>query len=107
MMRLPLATASLVVLLASCTFPSASGKKHLSEEDVKFPQEWHLWKGEHGKTYQDLKEELGKHLVWLGNQEYINQHNRFSHIFGYTLKMNRFGDMVKDELLFHKEEYLQ
>ena len=93
MMNLLLALVSLATVLG-CYLPLASPRKPLSKEDVKFPKEWHMWKGEHSKSYQDLKEELGKHLVWLGNREYINQHNKFSHVFGYTLKMNRFGDMV-------------
>lgn len=61
---------------------------------LNFPPEWHLWKSEHGKNYEDVKEELSKHLVWLGNQEYINQHNKYSDVFGYTLSMNHLGDMV-------------
>ncbi len=68
-------------------------------ESLTFPQEWHLWKSEHDKSYGNLKEELSKHLVWLGNQEFINQHNKYSHVFGYSLKMNHFGDMVRRHLL--------
>lgn len=64
---------------------------------VEFPLEWHLWKGEHKKQYEDVREELSKHLVWLGNQEYINQHNKYAHVFGYTLKMNSLGDMSSQD----------
>ena len=53
-----------------------------------------MWKGQHRKTYSDTREELGKHLVWLSNQEYIKQHNRYSDVFGYKLEMNQFGDLA-------------
>ena len=84
-----------LVLVAFLCLPLASPRRTLNKEDISFPKDWHVWKGEHSKSYQDLQEELSKHLVWLGNREYINQHNQFSHVFGYTLKMNRFGDMVR------------
>ncbi len=91
----PLLTTTLTLAaFLGCCLPLGNTKKALTAEDVNFPKEWHLWKGEHGKTYEDLEEELRKHLVWLGNKEYINQHNKFSNVFGYTLEMNRFGDMV-------------
>ena len=81
-------------LLASlCVIALCSARK-FQDVKVQFSPDWHLWKGQHGKVYEDVREELGKHLVWLSNQEYINQHNRYSDIFGYTLKMNQFGDLV-------------
>ncbi len=61
----------------------------------EFPEEWHLWKAEHFKSYENEKEELQRHVVWLSNREYINQHNNHADVFGYTLRMNRFGDMVQ------------
>lgn len=66
------------------------------EHNFQFPPEWHLWKNEHGKKYAHIKEELSKHLMWLANREYINQHNKYADTFGYTLKMNKFGDLVRE-----------
>ena len=39
-------------------------------------------------------EELRKHITWMSNNAYIDQHNQDSDTFGSTLKMNNFGDLV-------------
>ena len=83
-----------ILVILSCYEAWGKGTKDFGS--VTFPLEWHLWKSDHGKSYGNLKEELSKHLVWLGNKEYINQHNKYSHVFGYTLKMNHLGDMVRN-----------
>lgn len=70
----------------------------LKEPKYQFQKEWNLWKGVHGKTYQSDKEDLEKHIVWLSNKEYIDNHNRNSDIFGFTLAMNHLGDMVRPSL---------
>lgn len=62
--------------------------------NVKYPHEWHAWKSEHGKSYDDEHEELRRHIVWLANGKYIEEHNKYSDEFGFTLKMNHFGDLV-------------
>ena len=62
------------------------------------PEEWQLWKAEHGKSYESQRVELEKHLVWLSNREYINAHNKNAHVFGFTLAMNHFGDIVSTEI---------
>ena len=64
------------------------------EVQYQHPEEWQLWKTEHGKSYQSQREELDRHLVWLSNREYIDSHNANSHIFGFTLAMNHLGDIV-------------
>ena len=68
----------------------------LAAAEVQFqhPEEWQLWKAQHGKSYQSQREELDRHLIWLANREYINGHNKNAHIFGFTLAMNHLGDMV-------------
>ncbi len=60
----------------------------------EFVQEWNLWKTQHDKNYLSSKEDLEKHLVWLSNKEYIDQHNANAGVFGYTLAMNHMGDEV-------------
>ena len=57
-------------------------------------EEWNLWKSKHGKSYESEYLELERHLVWLSNKEYIDQHNANSDIFGFTLAMNHHGDLV-------------
>ena len=60
----------------------------------EFLEEWNLWKDEHGKSYGSELEEVERHIVWLSNKKYIEQHNANADIFGFTLAMNHFGDMV-------------
>lgn len=57
-------------------------------------ERWALWKLEHGKTYQSYDEELRRFAVWMENLNYIEEHNKHSDTFGYTLGMNHFGDIV-------------
>ena len=57
-------------------------------------EEWNAWKGFHKKTYSSTREEVEKHVVWLSNKEYVDQHNANAHIFGFTLNLNHLGDMV-------------
>ena len=65
------------------------------EVQYQHPEEWQLWKTEHGKSYGSQREELERHLVWLANREYINAHNDNAHILGFTLAMNHLGDIVR------------
>ena len=55
---------------------------------------WNLWKTQHAKSYSEEREELERHFVWLSNMKYIEHHNANADIFGFTLAMNQFGDMV-------------
>ena len=63
---------------------------------VKLPSdhEWYLWKYQHKKNYTTLHEELDRQVTWLSNKAFINAHNSHSKVFGFTLGMNQFGDMV-------------
>lgn len=61
-------------------------------------EEWQMWKTQHGKSYASEREELEKHLVWVSNKEYIERHNANSDVFGFTLAMNHFGDLVSNQL---------
>ena len=67
----------------------------LAEVQYQHPEEWQLWKTEHGKSYESQREELDRYLVWLSNREYINAHNKNAHILGFTLAMNHLGDIVR------------
>ena len=57
-------------------------------------EEWHLWKGQHLKSYTSELEELERHTVWLANKKYIEEHNARADAFGYKLAMNHLGDLV-------------
>lgn len=67
----------------------------LAAPKFQLGEEWQLWKSEHGKDYQSDREELERHVIWQSNKKYIEAHNQNSHILGFTLKMNHFGDMVR------------
>ena len=60
----------------------------------EFPEEWQLWKSDHGKSYDSELEELERHITWLSNKKYIEQHNANADVLGFTLAMNHFGDLV-------------
>lgn len=44
--------------------------------------------------WQDEIEELRRHITWLSNNAYIDNHNQYADTFGYTLRMNHLGDLV-------------
>ena len=60
----------------------------------KFQEEWQIWKTKNDKNYTSDLDELENHLVWLSNKKYIEAHNAASDIFGYTLELNKFADLV-------------
>ena len=63
----------------------------------EFPEVWNAWKAEHGKNYRSVKEELHRHIIWMSNHKYVDEHNAHADKFGFTLKMNKFGDMESNE----------
>ena len=67
----------------------------VSHAKVDLPAEWHLWKSQHGRSYETEDEELRRHVIWQSNKKYIDEHNKYSDAFGYTLGMNHFGDLVR------------
>ena len=67
---------------------------HASPLSLALQEEWTAWKQLHSKQYPSFDLEARKQAVWLANREYINEHNNRAHEFGYSLKMNHFGDMV-------------
>ncbi|CAI8032369.1 Digestive cysteine proteinase 3 [Geodia barretti] len=73
------------------------------EGKIEHPEEWDLWKTEHGKSYESQREELERHLVWLSNREYINAHNKNSVVTGFSLRLNHFADLMDEEF---QEVYL-
>ena len=79
-----------LILLSTLTLAAAAAK-------FEFREEWNLWKAQHGKSYNEEREELERHIVWLSNRAYIEHHNANADIFGFTLAMNQFGDMVRAE----------
>ena len=84
---------ALLLLLYYCVVSSES--KSISSISYQFPEQWQAWKVDHLKNYTSQLEELDRHLVWLSNKKYIESHNAYSHIFGYTLELNQFADMVR------------
>lgn len=60
----------------------------------RYEQEWSKWKFTNDRNYTSDLEELERHLIWLSNKVYIDQHNANAHIFGFTLAMNHLGDLV-------------
>ena len=84
----------LLVFLSVVALAAAAAK-------FEFLEEWEMWKGQHGKGYHSEREELERHLVWLSNKKYIDQHNANTDFFGFTLAMNHLGDLVSHKYLRH------
>ncbi len=60
-------------------------------------EEWHSWKTTHGRRYNSHLEELEKHLTWLSNKAFIEQHNinADNGLFSYKMKLNHLADLVR------------
>ena len=67
----------LLVFLSVVVLAAAAAK-------FEFLEEWEMWKEQHGKGYQSEREELERHLVWLSNKKYIDQHNANTDVFGFA-----------------------
>ena len=77
---------------------SSSDSKALVFQHV---EEWKLWKSYHGKAYDSHLEELERHLVWLSNKVFVEQHNAHADrgFYSYKMKLNHFADLVSFILL--------
>lgn len=61
-------------------------------------QEWSVWKGHHQRSYESQLQEMERHSIWVANKKYIEHHNANADLFGYTLAMNGFGDLVRKNI---------
>ena len=43
-------------------------------------------------------EELRRYTIWQSKRAFVKEHNRHANKFGYTLTVNKFSDMEKDEI---------
>ena len=57
--------------------------------------DWQLWKSVHNKLYRSSEEERDRYSIWRSNKAFIEAHNNNSAEFGYTVRMNQFGDLVR------------
>ena len=62
--------------------------------DMLRDHEWSQWKVTHTKYYTSNNEELERYVTWRTNKAYVEYHNAFAEDFGYSLALNKFGDMV-------------
>ena len=92
----------LLVLVSGTVFCGAA------EIHYEFVEEWNMWKMDHRRSYSTLPEELERHLLWLSNKKYIEAHNNYAEVFGYTLAMNGLGDMVyrKNNFMYYILRYM-
>nr|CAH04635.1 silicatein beta [Suberites domuncula]CAH05007.1 silicatein-B protein SILICAbge_SUBDO [Suberites domuncula]CAI46304.1 silicatein beta [Suberites domuncula] len=66
---------------------------------LEFEEDWKQWTTDHHKVFSDVRERVDKYAVWRANKEYIDQHNQNAQRLGYTLKMNKFGDLTTKEFI--------
>lgn len=60
----------------------------------EYTEEWEAWKREHGKKYESAEVELGRHIIWESNMKFVEDHNAHADVFGFTVEMNEFADLV-------------
>jgi len=67
--------------------------------DAQLDSHWENFKIVHSKKYESNHDETLRRLTWEANLRYVNQHNAEAEngVHTFTLKMNRFGDMTKEE----------
>lgn len=66
----------------------------LTAAKFNFPQEWEDWKKKYEKNYQTSEEEIQRHIIWEANKKYVESHNEHADVFGFTLEVNEFSDLV-------------
>ena len=71
----------------------------ISQPNYQVKEKWMQWKVQHGKSYSSEMEELERHFIWISNLEYVQRHNEYVDVFGFTLAMNRYGDMVSTHII--------
>ncbi len=49
---------------------------------------------DYSKKYGSDEEELARLNIWSANRVYVQQHNANADMYGYTVAMNEFADMV-------------
>ncbi|XP_045612361.1 cathepsin L-like peptidase [Procambarus clarkii] len=64
-------------------------------------EEWDAFKLEHGKKYKSAVEESFRLKIFTENKHHIAAHNKLfaQGLKSYSLKMNRFGDMLNSEFI--------
>lgn len=88
--------ASFFFLIVAISTISSSPVEYESALRLK----WGDWKDMHGKNYRHDAEEEERSKVWMENKKYIDAHNEST---GYTLRMNKFGDLVR---MLHAKTFL-
>jgi len=74
--------------------------------DSQYTEEWGLWKKQHGKQYYSNEDELSRRTIWETNRNYVQNHNKQAHMFGFTLAMNKFADMESKEFAQMYNSYM-
>ena len=48
--------------------------------------------------YPSELEEIRRYTIWQSKRAFVREHNRHADVFGYTLEVNKFSDLEKDEM---------
>ena len=77
---------NVVLLVALAAAAAVTGFQHT--------EEWEAWKKEHGRVYESDEIEHRRHAIWEKKMKFIEEHNANADETGFTVEMNKFGDMV-------------
>ena len=103
-------TSALILLLLALVAVTKAGdaRRRLTTEELtgsdgrlntnvlRYGLQWEAWKATHRRGYLTLVEELERFVIWRANQAFIDYHNSYANKLGFTLRMNQFGDLVRD-----------
>lgn len=92
------ALCALPVLVDCIQRSSNSEADSIFPFDVEDAYEWFAWKRQHQRNYTSDFEELERYIIWRSNKLYVHYHNKYADTFGYTLRLNQFGDLVSMKL---------
>lgn len=74
----------------------------LNSSALEYGLQWQAWKATHRRSYVTLVEELERFVIWRANQAFIDYHNSYADKLGFTLRMNQFGDLVRNSFVGYR-----
>ena len=66
----------------------------LAAAKFEYTQEFQDWKVKYNKVYETKETELERQIIWESNKKFVENHNANSDMFGFTVAMNEFADLV-------------
>ena len=85
-----------VVSVSGLTTSKGWDNEFTLRDHVDYRRLFHDWQTSFGRDYSSLEEESHRFGVWSNNLDLIRHHNSDRHS-SFTMRMNQFGDLTKEE----------